>query len=128
MFKRDGGCFEVTYAVADDMDPRHQQKLLEALERGLAHGPVSVLFVVHTLSVPREVPEFWFRVTKQLAPKLCAIAVISDSLAVRAAASGFSVSNKVRRVKVNVKAYQGSELEAAREWCASTRAALSKTG
>lgn len=122
-FTVNDGHFEVVYATDDDMDPAQQQKLLEAIRRGLTAGPVSVLFEVKTLSVPRAVPEFWFSVTRQLAPNLCAMAIVADSLAVRAAASGFSVTNRVRHVKVEVKAFTPSALEQARRWCADSRAA-----
>lgn len=122
-FTGKSGHFEVDYATTEDMDPALQQKLLEAIKRALTEGAVSVLFTVKTLSVPRSVPEFWFSVTKDLAPGLCAMAIVSDSLAVRTAASGFSVTNKMRGVKIAVKSFTPSELEAARRWAGETRAA-----
>ena len=97
------------------------QRIIAELEQELAAGRTTVLFIVRTLDVPRSVPEFWFTVTQRLAPALCAMAIVSDSLAVRAAASGFSVTNRVRRVKVAVKAFTDAELEAAREWCRAAR-------
>lgn len=129
-YERVGGRhFEVSYQTVDDMDPELQASLLTAIERELKSGPVSILFRVNTLDVPREVPEFWLGVTKRLAPGLCAMAIVSDSLAVRAAASGFSVTNRVRRVKVSVKAFKPEDVSGAQAWCevVRTASALSPT-
>lgn len=115
------GHFEVSYANADDMDPSRQPELVAALTHALTRGPVSVLFTVETLNVPASVPEFWLGVTKALAPKLCALAIVSDSLAVRATASGFSVANHVRHVPLEVRAFAAAELETARAWCRARR-------
>lgn len=126
-FTRTGGHFEVPYAEAADMDPALQSSLLDDLRVALGEGRVSVLFLVKAIDVPRAVPAFWFSVTQQLAPGLCAMAIVSDSLAVRAAASAFSVTNRIRRVKVAVKSFTAAELETARRWCAAERAASSSS-
>lgn len=123
-FRRTAGHVEVEYLSAEDMDPAAQPQLLDAIVRELERSPVSVLFVVNTLDVPRSVPEFWFGVTRQYAPRLCAMAIVSESLAVRASASGFSVTNRVRRVKTAVRSFLPADLELARAWCAQTRAAV----
>ncbi len=121
-YERTGpGNFEVRYATVEDMDPKVQAALLQNLEHDLATAPASVLFVVETMSVPRAVPEFWLTVTKRHAPRLCAMAIVSDHLAVRTAASGFSVANRIRNVKLEVKSFHKNELEAARSWCRAAR-------
>ena len=115
------GLFEVSYGSVQDMQPELQRGLLRAIEDELASGPVALLFAVNTLDVPRSVPEFWFTVTRRLAPGLCAMAIVSDSLAVRAAASAFSVTNRVRKVKLEVKAYTVAQAGEARAWCEAAR-------
>jgi hypothetical protein len=117
------GRFEVTYRDAADMGPEAQRDLLRKLEQDLAKGRATVLFQVQTLSVPHSVPQFWLEVTKRLAPGLCAMAIVSDNLAVRTAASGFSIANKMRGVKLVVKAFHQQELQGARTWCEQTRSA-----
>jgi hypothetical protein len=113
---------EVTYAAVADMEPAMQRTLLEALRREVQGGRTSILFVVETLDVPAAVPKFWLEVTKELAPGLCAMAIVSDNLVVRTAASGFSVSNRLRRVPVEVRAYPRNDLHLAEQWCAEVRA------
>jgi hypothetical protein len=115
------GQFEVTYREEADMTPAAQRDLLITLEQELAKGRATVLFQVHTLAVPHTVPQFWLEVTKRLAPGLCALAIVSDSLAVRTAASGFSIANKMRGAKLTVKAFHVNELADARTWCAHAR-------
>lgn len=115
--RKSQGYFEVKYARVEDMAPGLQRELHEALRQDSQLGQVCVLFLVETLEVPRSVPEFWLNVTRELAPKLCALAVVSDSLAVRVIASGFGVSNRLRYVKVVVKPFTPAQLEEAREWC-----------
>lgn len=65
---------------------------------------------------------FWLDATRTHTPRLCAMAIVSDSLAVRTAASGFSVTNRVRGVHVQVKAFPKADLEHARHWCQTVRA------
>lgn len=115
--RKSQGSFEVTYATVEDMAPALQRELHEAVRRDSRLGRVCILFKVDTMEVPRSVPEFWLGVTRELSPQLCAFAVVSDSLAVRVIASGFGISNRVRRVKVEVKPFTAAQLEEARQWC-----------
>lgn len=117
----DDGHFEVTYNSLKDMNPAKQSELLAKLEEQLKKTPVSILFTVEKLAVPRIVPEFWLTVTTRHAPRLCAMAVASDSMAVRAAASFFGVTNAVRRVKIEVQSYTLAERKQARAWCQQMR-------
>lgn len=115
------GHFEVTYTSVEDMNPRRQAELLAKLEEQLGKTPVSILFTVEKLAVPRHVPEFWLTVTTRHAPRLCAMAIASDSMAVRAAANFFGVTNAVRRVKVEVQTFSLAERKQGREWCRQLR-------
>lgn len=119
----DGVHLEVTYAAPDEMAPDLQRRLVSRLEQMAERERVSVLFEVKTLDVPLEVPRYWQTVTGRLAPRLCAIAIVSDSLAVRVAGMGFSISTRLRHVPVVVKAFTSGELEVARQWCLEVRAA-----
>ncbi|MCG6963730.1 MAG: hypothetical protein LJE95_10725, partial [Acidobacteria bacterium] len=88
------GVIRVVYEDADEMLPNRQGPLMEAIDRELARGPVALVFTVYSArSVDRSVPAYWRGVTKRLAPQLCAMAITSESLAVRTAARGFSVAN-----------------------------------
>jgi hypothetical protein len=119
-----GGHFEVTYQTVEDMAPEGQAALLKALEAELPKHPVSILFLVERIAVPRSVPEFWLTVTSKHAPRLCAMAIVSESMAVRAAANFFAVANTVRRVKVSVQAFPPAERQRAELWCSEERSRL----
>lgn len=100
------GVIEVVYASAEEMKPQAQLGLRRLLDEALAGGPVALVFYVR--KVPRvdaAVPKYWAEVTKQLAPRLCGMAVASSSMAVRAAARAFAVANILRRVEVDVQAF-----------------------
>lgn len=101
------GVIRVVYEDADEMLPNRQGPLMEAIDRELARGPVALVFTVYSArSVDRSVPAYWRGVTKRLAPQLCAMAITSESLAVRTAARGFSVANTLSRNAVSVKAFE----------------------
>lgn len=120
--KKAPGCFEVIYARPEDMDPTAQKELLATLERELKGQPCSILFLVETLDVPPAVPKFWLEVTQRLAPHLCAMAVVSDSLVVRTAASGFYVSNRLRQVQTQIRGFAPEDRHLAEQWCTEIRA------
>lgn len=115
------GHFEVTYSTVEDMAPELQPDLLASIERELATSAVTVLFIVESRAVPRTVPEFWLKVTTRHAPRLCALAIVSESIAVRAATSAFAVANSLRSVPLHVKAFTVADLEKARQWCHAHR-------
>lgn len=123
-FHRAGrGHFEASYTTDEDLLPSAQEALGKALEEELATRRLSVLFVVEHAAIPRSVPEFWLKVTAQLAPRFCAMAIVSSHLSVRSAATAFSVTNRLRSVKLAVKAFTPAELETARKWCSELREA-----
>lgn len=109
------GVLEVVYQTAADLAPAAQAGLLRALEDQLTRGPVGVGFVVRGVAaVDRSVPAFWLDVTRRRAPRLCALAIASPSLAVRTAARAFAVANSVRGVRVAVAAFAAED--EARAW------------
>lgn len=100
------GVIEVLYESAAEMAPPAQEPLQRLIERSLEAGPVALVFRVHRVPVvDAAVPKFWMEMTRQLAPGLCALAITSPSMAVRAAARAFSVMNTLRRVEVDVQAF-----------------------
>lgn len=105
------GVIRVVYETADGMLPNRQGPLMEAIERELARGPVALVFTVYSArSVDKSVPAYWRDVTQRLAPQLCAMAINSESLAVRTAARGFSVVNTLRRNEIVVRAFESEAL------------------
>ncbi|MEW5738174.1 MAG: hypothetical protein AB1938_04575 [Myxococcota bacterium] len=119
------GIIEVVYESADDMAPARQGALRALMDTQLAHGPLALVFVVRQVpGVDAAVPKYWLEVTRRLAPRLCAMAVTSTSMAVRAAARAFSVANTLTRVAVDARAFR-DEIEAL-DWArACVRAAAS---
>jgi len=116
------GVIRVLYDTEADMAPQSQAGLLRALENQLTFGPVGIVFAVPRVAVvDRSVPTFWLDITKRMAPKLCALAIASPSVAVRTAARAFAVANTVRGVGVTVTAFN-TEDEALRWVRAQVRA------
>jgi hypothetical protein len=104
------GVLLVIYESAEDMRPDRQQPLFREIEEQLASGPVAIVFFVRRVSVvDPSVPAAWAEVVKQRAPRLCAMAVASTSMAVRAAARAFSVGTTLRRIEIDVQAFQSED-------------------
>jgi hypothetical protein len=112
---------EVEYKTESDMQPAAQTALLEALELGVAKSRMSIFFRVLTLGVPVEVVPYWLDVTARLSPRLCAMAIVSDSLTVRSAARGFSVTNVFRGVEIEVRAFKLDQSTEAAAWLRSVQ-------
>ncbi len=111
------GVIEVSYATAEDMAPEAQKALRQAIEGASRTARVALIFRVGRLpKVDPAVPLFWLEVTKNLSPNLCAMAIVSDSIAVRSAARGFGVANALRSIAVDVKAWVHGELDEAMTW------------
>ncbi len=116
------GLLEVTYESAGEMAAKAQAALLHALEKECGNGPTAIVFFVRKVNkVDLEVPKLWLGVTQRLAPRLKALAVASGSLAVRAAASTFHISNIVTRTPLEVRAFESER--AALDWARSHRGA-----
>lgn len=100
------GIIEVVYESAEEMAPARQGGLRALMDAQLARGPLALVFVVRQVpTVDAAVPKYWLEVTRRLAPRLCAMAVTSNSLAVRAAARAFSVANALTRVAMEARAF-----------------------
>ncbi len=122
---KEPGLVDVHYGSDDDIDPSHQPALVGLIETELEKGRLGVLFRVETSAVSRAVSEFWFGVVQRLAPRgLCAMAIVSPNIAVRAAASGFRVMNSLRGVPVEVKAFKGGDEAGAAAWVKAAVGAL----
>lgn len=112
------GLVEVVYESLEDMKPEKQLGVRAVVDQQLEAGPVALVFCVRkVLAVDLSVPAYWAEVAKRLSPRLCAFAIASRSMAVRAAARAFSVGNTLGRVEVDVEAFtdEGAALEWARE-------------
>lgn len=108
------GVLLVTYADAAALAVEAQKPLLARLEE--KRGPVSIVFHVHdsVRSVPMAVPTFWLAVTAREELQLRAFAIVTSHAAVRVAASGFGIANKVRGVQLPVSTF--SSVAPAVEW------------
>lgn len=104
----------VTYADVGAMAVARQKPLITRLEE--KRGPVTLVFDVQdsVRSVPMEVPVFWLAVTAREELQLKAFAIVTTHAAVRVAASGFGIANKVRGVKLEVRTFEA--VKAATEW------------
>lgn len=101
------GLVHVVYANEADMQPELQKAVLATIERELRCGAVAVVFTVKQAGgVDSSVPAFWMKVARDHAPTLCAVAVSSPSMVVRAAASAFSFANRLRQVPVRVRSFE----------------------
>lgn len=119
------GVVEVVYATAESMKPERQLALRALLEEQLAEGPVALVFCVReVVTVDASVPAYWAGVTRRLAPRLCAVAIASRSMAVRAAARAFSVGNTLQRVELDVQAF--SDEAEALAWARERRATVAR--
>ncbi|MFT3708765.1 MAG: hypothetical protein QM817_14040 [Archangium sp.] len=108
----------VTYADAGALAVANQATLISRLEE--KRGPVAIIFDVHDAvrSVPMDVPTFWLSVTGRRELEIRAMAIVTHHAAVRVAASGFGLANKVRGVATKVDTF--ATVPSAVEWAAQT--------
>jgi len=101
------GVFVVHYKTADDLDPDRQGALVQQVRTLGAASPVVIIFVLDpsVWKIDPKIPSFWLGVTGDKGIKLRGMAIVSASMAVRVAASGFGVTNTLRDVSVAVKAF-----------------------
>jgi hypothetical protein len=102
------GFFVIRYQSGDDLAPNAQRALLTALEEASREHELRLLFLVggSILSVDRSVPSWWLGVTARSELRIRKMAIASPSLAVRAAALGFGITNRIRQVKIDVEAFK----------------------
>ena len=101
------GVFVVRYVTAADLAPDRQGPLIDKVRRRGADAPVALVFVLSpsVWRVDAKIPLYWLDVTADRALQLRAMAIVSPSVAVRAAALGFAVTNTLRRMPVTVKTF-----------------------
>jgi hypothetical protein len=116
------GIVQVLYEHEDDLKPDRQRELLADLEKEIAKGPLAVVFVVTKVAwIDVSVPKFWLGVTSAMAPGFAAMAIVSSSLAVRAAAKGFGMSVTLRRLPLAVATF--TDVDGALGWARAARLA-----
>jgi hypothetical protein len=96
------GIFVVRYLEADDLLPDRQAALLEAVRVERAGAAIVFVLAPDIWKVDLSVPQFWANVVADPVLPLCAIAVVSGSVAVRAATHTFRVATMLRRQKLAV--------------------------
>lgn len=111
------GLFVVHYQSAAELAPALQGPLVEALERRLTEGPVTLVFDVGPAvsMVELSVPSFWLDLTSRL--PIRAMTVVTRSSAVRIAARGFKLAQSVRKHPINVETHD--QLEDGVSWARS---------
>jgi hypothetical protein len=97
-----GGIFVVHYATEDDLLPDRQKGLIAALRA--EQNATAIVFVLapDVWKVDLSVPKFWAEIVSDPALPLRAIAVVSTSVAVRAATHTFRVMTMLRRQNLGV--------------------------
>ncbi len=105
--QREPGLFVVTYRVPAELAPDHQKPLIDEVVRAGANGPTGIVFSVgiDIREVDTRVPTFWLGVTSRRDTGLAAMAIVTSSVAVRVAATGFGLANRVRGVPIQVKTF-----------------------
>ena len=103
-----GGVYLVRYPTEAQMQPEAQAEWVALLRREGLHRPVGVVFVLGDAVqlVSTAVPAFWLEVTGALRGQLVAMAMVTSSVMVRAAASGFRLTNVVRRIPLAVRSFE----------------------
>ncbi|HEY3448535.1 MAG TPA: hypothetical protein VGK67_19420 [Myxococcales bacterium] len=110
------GLFLVAYEDPRNMAPDLQGPLIAAMEKAAARGPIGVCFRVSD-SIPvvkLEVPSFWLGITGRSDLQLRAMAIASRSVGVQLAAKGFALSNRIRKIPIEVQTF--ADMEEAHRW------------
>ena len=90
------GIFVVRYRVEDDLLPDRQAPLLEAVQQEGRPSAFVFVLAAQIWKVDLSVPQFWARTVVDSTLPLRAIAVVSGSVAVRAATHTFRVATMLR--------------------------------
>lgn len=103
------GVFLVRYRERDDLAPARQGPLVDALRAASRAGPIGVVFDVgagvHWVDV--SVPTFWLQATADGSVRIRAMAIVTGSLAVELAVSGFALAASIRHQGMEVKTFPG---------------------
>lgn len=102
------GLFVVHYETPKDMLPAAQSDLVAAVEAAAFAVPVGLVFIVSDAvrTVDMSVPTFWLQLTAREELRLRAFAIVTNSSAVRVAASGFGLANRIRKLKLEVQVFK----------------------
>jgi hypothetical protein len=118
------GLIEIAYTGPEELSVDRQSETLRLVEQQCEQHPTAIYFVVANVGrVDFSVPQFWQKVVQRLAPRLCALAVSSPSLAVRTAAAAFRISIVLTRLPLKVGVFERAD--EAQQW--SREARLSST-
>lgn len=117
------GLFHVRYAEPADLLPERQAELVAAIEGASRASRVGIVFEVSPAirSVDMSVPGFWLQLTSRSDLGLRAMGIVTRSAAVRVAASGFGLANRLRQLPIQVETF--AELDAAMAWARAALAA-----
>lgn len=113
-----GSLFVVNVALSAPLLAATQAAVVEALRRYGTQQAAGVLFHVEAgvRAIDPAVPNLWLGVLEEPAVRVAAMAIVSDSLAVRMAASAFDIANILRGKPVTVKAFPANERQVAQTW------------
>ena len=100
------GLFVVRYGTEDELLPDRQKRLLDAIRA--ERTPSAIVFVLaeDVWKVDLSVPQFWAHAVSDPTLSLRAIAVVSSSVAVRAATHTFLVATMLRKQQLAVVSLQ----------------------
>jgi hypothetical protein len=100
------GVFVVRYEVDDDLLPEKQRLLLEAVRAGPGSSAIVFVLAPGIWKVDLSVPQFWSKVVTDKTLPLRAMAIVSGSVAVRAATHTFRVGVMLSGHKLAVASMQ----------------------
>lgn len=101
------GLFVMSYVAGDDLLPEKQHALVAAIGEAAATGQTVIVFDVGpgVRTVNAHVPGYWMEVTARTELRLAGLAVVTNAIAVTAAARGFKVVSIFRTVKLAVEIF-----------------------
>lgn len=91
------GLFVVRYQTDEELLPDRQAALLDAVRAERGGAAIVFVLALDVWKVDLSVPQFWARTVADPALRLRAIAVVSTSVAVRAATYTFRIATMLRK-------------------------------
>jgi hypothetical protein len=120
------GLVHVRYDSSEEVSPEHQGEVLAMLREELRGGATAIVFdLQHHSAISSRVPNWWLDVLTALGPDLCAMAVVSRALVVRALTGAFAMSCTLRKWALKVEVFDTPA--DADEWARARLAALRRT-
>ena len=110
-FDQADGLFLVRYDEPGDVEPAKQERLVSAINARPPESPSAIVFVLAegVQFVNLDVPAFWLKFTSDSATRLSAIAVVSKSFAISIATRAFAVRNRLARLQISVRHFEGEQ-------------------